>query len=95
MVHCQDRNSSSLGCPANKNSPCADVPGKSCKPSLTCSLRSPHSDWGRHYLNAELTVRGQEACKCEVSLRNQAQETVDWGSYLQKRMTETYRREQT
>lgn len=25
MVHCQDRNSSSLGCTANKNSPCAEV----------------------------------------------------------------------
>lgn len=33
MVHCQDRNSSSLGCPANKNSPCADVPGKKLQAS--------------------------------------------------------------
>lgn len=72
MVHCQDRNCSSLGCTANKNRPCAEVPGKSCKPALHVHYESPHNDRERCHLNAEVKMRGQEACKCERSLRNQA-----------------------
>lgn len=52
MVHCQDRNSRSLGCTVNKNSACAEGPGRSCKPAFA----SPHKDRERHHWNAG--VRG-------------------------------------
>lgn len=57
MVHCQDRNSRSLGCTVNKNSPFAEGPGKSCKPAFA----RPHKDRERHHWNAGVEVRGQEA----------------------------------
>lgn len=54
--------------PANKNSPCADVPGKSFKPAPM-------------FTKEVLTMTGKGRGK----VRGQAQETVDWGSNLQKR----------
>lgn len=68
MVHCQDRNSRSLGCTVNKNSPCAEGPRQSCTPAFA----RPHKDRERHHWYAGLEVRGQEACEWERSLRKPA-----------------------